>query len=265
MRGDYLSARQHLALALRWGDQEHRKSIFSAIYDLDGTQPIPFPLRGPQPLPGWSPPAELHDALARAQQLASIGCWHEAAEHLATAAGDAPQPPELWHTIGLYHAWDGSPAEAAHALHRAAAGYVDDFETAVECETLAQLFDRSAPDRRRQFRTHQFEIHSVSRLLTQLDASPRLTRASLTPDEIESTSGALTARYVVLDRDRPDDTAPLELETLPRSIAAIAILTGQGENGPAGLAVVSAQDGTLVDTALDIFKAAATDSVASDS
>lgn len=265
-RGDYLSARQHLALALRWGDQEHRKSIFGAIYDLDGAQAVPFPFRGPQPLPNWSPPAELQDAGARAQKLASIGCWHEAAEHLAAAAGNDDQPPQLWHTIGLYHAWDGTQTEAAAALHRAAAGYADsDFETAVECETLAQLLDRTAPGRRKQFRTHQFEINSVSKLLTRLDESTRLTRASLTPDEVESTSGALAARYVVLDRDRPEAAVPLELESLPRSIAAIAIFTAQQEEGPAGLAVVSAHDGPLVDEALQIFTTAAGDSVATES
>ena len=263
MRGDYLSAREHLALAMKWGDEEHRKSIFSAIYDLDGTQSVPFALRGPQPLPAWSPPDELKEAVTRAQQLASIGCWHEAAEHLAAAAPEAEQPAELQHTIGLYRAWDGAESEAATALHRAAAAYAD-FETAVECETLAQLLDRRAPDRRKQFRTHQFEISAVSRLLTQLDASPRLSRASLTPDEVESTSGALTARYVVLDRDRLADGAPLELETVPRSVGAIAVFTGQQDDGPAGLAVVSAHEGPLSDAALEIFQDAAGDAVSAD-
>jgi hypothetical protein len=215
-------------------------------------------------LPNWSPPEGLQSALNRAQQLASIGCWQEAADHLATTAGDAEQPPELWHTIGLYRAWDGAEADAATMLHRAAAAYPG-FETAVECETLAQLLERRAPEQRKQFRTHQFEIHSVARLLTQLDASTRLSRASLTPDEIESTANALTARYVVLDREMPGDSAPLELDAVPRSIGAVAVFTGNAEDGPAGIAVVSAHDGPNIEAALEIFKSAAGDAVAADS
>ena len=37
-RGHYLSARQHLALALRWSDAERRKATFAAIYDSTATR-----------------------------------------------------------------------------------------------------------------------------------------------------------------------------------------------------------------------------------
>ena len=59
-------------------------------------------------MPNWTPAAELQDALNRAQQLSSIGCWHEAAEHLTTAAGSGNQAAEFLQTVGLYRAWDGA-------------------------------------------------------------------------------------------------------------------------------------------------------------
>jgi hypothetical protein len=195
-RGSYLSARQHLALALRWSDSEQRKAAFAAVYELDGNQSIPYQFRGPQPLPGWTPPAQAPEALARAQQLASIGCWHEAGEHLTTAAGGTNESAELWHTIGLYRAWDGADEAAAAALHQAAAAYAD-FETAVECETLAQLLDRHAPGRHMQMVSHQYPVTAVSRLLTQLDAAPRLSR------HVESGGDRGDTRHAVGEVCRP--------------------------------------------------------------
>ncbi|MFO1091814.1 MAG: hypothetical protein U0992_00675 [Planctomycetaceae bacterium] len=190
-RGHYLAARHHLALALRWSDAEQRKATFAAIYEFDGNQAIPAWCRGPQPLPNWTPPAELQDALNRAQQLASIGCWHEAADHLASAAGTGNQSAELLHTIGLYRAWDGAEPAAGELLHQAARAY-GDFETAVDCETLAQLLDRHAPEQRQSYQGHQYQVHSVSRLLSQLDASLRLSRVELAAEDVEASGGVMT-------------------------------------------------------------------------
>ncbi|MBL8850827.1 MAG: hypothetical protein JNG89_14190 [Planctomycetaceae bacterium] len=256
--GHCLSARQHLALALRWSDAEQRKAAFSMVYEFDGNQSVPYPFRGSQPMPAWSPPAPLSDALARALQLGSIGCWHEAAEHLTTVAAAAEQPAEFWHTVGLYRAWDGADDLAATALHKAAAGYAD-FETAVDCETLAQLLDRQSPDRRSRMLSHQYDVPSVARLLSLLDAVPRLSRAMLTQEEVEATRGALTARYVVLDRDRPAADSEVSLETVPRSIGAITVFTGNSETGPQGLALASGFEGALSEATVAVFQAAAGD------
>lgn len=258
-QGHLLSARQHLALALRWNDPEQRKTTFRAIYDLDGNQSIPFVFRGPQPLPAWTPPAELQEALVRAQQLSSIGCWHEAAEHLSGTAGESA-PAELYHTIGLYRAWDGAHAAAAAALHQAAAAYAD-FETAVECETLAQLLDSNVATMGVPQLAHQFQVLSVARLLTQLDEMPRLMRVPVMEEEREATGGAMT-RYMVLDREHPEDPATLSLATAPRALGAFTVFSLNGEGGgPAGLAIWSAPEGAASDSIIELFRAAAGDTI----
>lgn len=257
-RGQYLATRSHLALALRWSDAEQRKGTFAAIYEFDGNQGIPLPFRGPHPLPSWTPPAELQDAVNRAQQLATIGCWHEAADHLAGAAGPWAGAPELLHTIGLYRAWDGADEAAAAALHQAAAAY-GDFETAVECETLAQLLDRRAPDRRVSYQAIRFPVISVSRLLTQLDACPRLSRIELTPEDLEAAGGQMTARYVVLDRERQPPGSPLSLSTIPRTVGTIAIFTGSGDAEDAAFAMLTVPVGAQADAAAELFTTAAGD------
>jgi len=260
-QGHALCARQHLALALRWSDAEQRKATFRAIYELDGNQSIPFVLRGPQPLPTGAPAEGLPEALSRAQQLSSIGCWHEAAEHLTSAAGGANPSAELSHTIGLYRGWDGAEEAAASALHQASAAYAD-FETAVECETLAQLLDRSLAGGRRTYLAHQFEVHSVGRLLTQLDAAPRLLRLPISEDDAAATGGAITARYMVLDREQPAESTALSLETAPRSLGAVTVFSlDGGAEGPSGMAVFSAQEGPNADVVSDLFKTAAGDAI----
>jgi len=262
-QGHALCARQHLALALRWSDAEQRKSTFRAIYELDGNQSIPYVLRGPQPLPAGAPPEGLQEAVGRAQQLSSIGCWHEAADHLTTATAGKTPSAELSHAIGLYRAWDGAEDAAAAALHQAAAAY-GDFETAVDCETLAQLLERSSATGRPAYQAHQFDIVSVAKLLTQLDAAPRLLRLPITEEDTAATGGALTARYMVLDREQPAESSALSLATAPRSLGAVTVFSGENPEGPAGVAVLSVEAGAKADAVSELFKGAAGDAIKPD-
>jgi hypothetical protein len=83
----------------------------------------------------------------------------------------------------------------------------------------------------------------------------------LSPEEIEATRGTLSARYVVLDREQSSANGDMSLESTPRSIGAVTVFSGATEEGPAGLALVTAYEGSLSDASVQLFQEAAGDAV----
>lgn len=251
--GHFLSARQHLALSLRWAPSEFRQSAFDTLLRYDADADILYPLRGPQQVPLPAHEGALGEALVRAQQLSTFGCWQEAAERLQTAIEGADHPsPEAWHLLALYRAWDGDDPAAAAAFHHAA-GLYEDFETAVECETLAQLLDLLSPEQKRRVSVQQFEITSASRLLTLLDASPRLVRAPALAEESEAPEGGTTSSYLILDREAPDRDQFWTLDALPRSLGTITIWSDPEKQPPEFHATVVAIEGEMLDESVRLF------------
>jgi len=249
--GRYLGTRAHLAFALRVGDAEQRKQTFMAMVNFDEDAGIPYVLRGPH-----TPPAieaenpELRAAADKAHRLSAFACWQEAAETLDQVADDHSANAALWHTIGLFRAWDGNDAGAAEALHRAAELH-EDFETAVECETIAQLLDQYGDGHTRAMKVRRFPVDSVSRVLSLLDQADRTVRiganAPNSPDES-------VAQYLVLDRERPESAADaLTPESAPIIVGRVSVLDRSDELGTTAAAFVSALEGEQFDTAVSTF------------
>jgi tetratricopeptide (TPR) repeat protein len=256
--GRYLAARQHMALALRLSDKEQRRRAFLAMVETDGDPSIPYPLRGPHLAPPFEASESNRAQVQKAHRLSLVGCWQEAAELLDEVARTNPESAPLWHTIGLFRAWDGDESAAATALHRAARLYVD-FETAVECETVAQLLDQFAPDHTRKMRFRRFHLQSVSRLLTQLDAAPQCARVDQLGGDPEGAVGDSTARYLVLDRPRSAVPVPAELtrETVPQHLGRLTIFDRSEDGQTPAQAFVSGLEGHDLDEAVRVFLTAA--------
>ncbi|TWT61164.1 tetratricopeptide repeat protein [Rubinisphaera italica] len=190
-----VSARQHLAFAMRFVRDEDRQQVFMRLLDFDGDQGVPYPLRGVHNLRPLNLEAEEEKIFRKSVGLSALGCWHEAAAVVSQLTKAHPENPELWYDIGLYQAWDGDQDQAAVSLHKAAS-FSDDFEFATSSETLAQLFDLEASQTSEVVR--HYAVDSLSKVLTLFDEIPRLHR----DDRLvggEDSHGQIS--YTLLDRD----------------------------------------------------------------
>lgn len=242
-QAQYLAAREHMVFALRLGSEEQRKRVFSALLEFDGDQSIPYPLRGPHKAPAYVGAEADGETIEKARRLELFGCWREAAERLEDVSNRDAENPQIWHWVGLLRAWDGEERAAAQALHRAAGLYTD-FETAVECETLAQLLDQYSPEQTRYMRAQRHSVSSPSQLLTKLDAVGRCVRLDAAEAE-EST----VARYLILDREMDAESPALTRDETPRHVAQAAVLDSPESSDAGAMLIVSALEGGPLESA----------------
>lgn len=239
----YLAAREHLAFAMRLSPEHDRQSIFVSILEMDNDTDVPYPLRSTHHLPHFSGTEEEEKELKRAARLGAIACWDSAADLYARLAADRGDAPELWHSAGLCRAWDGDETAAAEALHRAARLY-GDFETAVECETLAQLFDVNTTEQKVQRLAAEYGVASVARLLTHFGDHPRIARMELGPAE-DLGEGAPAAVFRILDRPEvPEhESDRLTLETVPVILGQAMVFAADPERGTSARLLLIAVEG----------------------
>lgn len=256
--GRYMAARAHMALTLRLSDAETRKRAFLAMVELDGDTTVPYPLRGPHTAPAYQGPESHRDQVTKAHRLSALGCWQEAAEMLAAVAQVDPESAAVWHTIGLFHAWDGNESAAADALHRAARLHAD-IDTAVEVETVAQLLEQYAPEHTRKMRYRRFRVESVSRLLSQLDAAPQCARVDSPGGDGDEAGGDAAARYIVLHCALAESLALGELtrDTVPIHRGRIAVFDRSEDDAVGAQAFLSGLEGPDLDDVVRVFTNAA--------
>lgn len=247
-----MAARQHMAIVLRLGSEEDRQRTLMAMLELDADTSVPYPLRGGHPLPTYEPGEELEPKLKKAQRLYIHGCFAEAADILDQIAEQDPASAELWHTIGLMRAWDADNERAASALHKAA-GLYRNFDKAVDLETVAQLLDLQKRENCSASRIREYEVESLSKLLTRLDNEDRLCRI---PQFNEIPNSAAT--YDILDRVVPsgDELEELTIDTIPRTLGRLTLFD-QTDAATPGLAQIIAIEGDRLDTSIEVFENAA--------
>lgn len=253
--GRVMAAREHLALALRMAPEQRRQEEFVHLLELDGNDQFPYPLRGSHPLPVIPAPTEdLQKEIRKAQKYSAIGCWSIAGDLFEALSRTLPESAEVWQSVGLCRAWDGEEGLAAEALHRAAKLATDQAQ-AIECETLAQTLDQQSSPDRINMATWTGKVESMSLLLTRFDTQPRFERFERPRDD----EGAMMAgNYRILDRLpwQGTDFSQLTLETLPRSIAAVALYDADPDAGEAAAVYLTGDVGqeleaskTLIDEA----------------
>lgn len=257
-RHQVMAAREHLALALRLSPEQRRQELFVQLLEFDGDDGIPYPLRGSHLLPTLEGTEEQQKEIKKAQKYAAVGCWSTAADLFLTLSRTMGESAEVWHSAGLCRAWDGDEAGAAEALHQAARLY-DDFATAVECETLAQIFDRHTTKDVIDICTHEGRVESVSRLLTVLDEHPRLSRVAI-PPEMAKDPNSPVAGYQILDRPQwaGGDFEQLTLEALPKLQAHISIYDGDPAQNESPTLFLSGDRGPDLEDARGVIEAATT-------
>jgi tetratricopeptide (TPR) repeat protein len=251
--GAEMAARQHMAVVLRLENEEERQRTLIAMVEMDSDTNTPYPFRGAHPLPHYQPAGELLAQVKKAQRLYIHACFSEAADLLDQVAQKDPESPELWHTIGLMRAWDGDEARAAAALHQAARLY-QDFDRAVDLETVAQLLERRLRENAIAARKRVYEVESLSRLLTRLDNDDRLGRVPLME---EMAASGLSAAYEILDRTLPtaSELEQLSLESVPHTIGQVMLVDRSEETS--AIAIVSGLEGDRLAEAIRIFERSA--------
>lgn len=247
-RGRFLSARQHLTLAMRLAAEEDRQQVFLRLLEFDSSGEIPYPLRSVHELADYSGSEESEKESRKAQKLSDIGSWDAASRVYARLAEQDPNNADLWYNNGLCRAWDGDENGAAEALHRAAQ-LQGSYETAIEWETLAQLLDLNTTEDCLRFRRSRFRVKSVGRLLTLLGRHERIERSDFTPppEEAEEYPEGV---FRVLDRTPLTGRleADIPLESIPTIVGEVLVYGPNANQGDQPEAVIVAREGGDYDT-----------------
>jgi tetratricopeptide (TPR) repeat protein len=263
--GKYLAARQHLALSMRFCSERNRQDIFVRLLQFDGDHNIPYPLRSVHHLAEYVGDGELKKEAAKGMALSSVGCWGPAAKIFARVAERDTEDAALWQNNGLCRAWDGDESGASEALHRAASLYRE-FESAVECETLAQFLDISYTSDRVRSVPSEYRVKSVSRLLTLLDSQERIQRQEISPEEFAQPLGLdvfPAGLYNILDRAPLDGPVSREtpLSNVPVALAQLVVFDADVEDEIDARAVLSRFDTKPGNEAQTLFEEIAGDAI----
>lgn len=274
--GSPLAHRQYLALAMRLANEENRENVFVELIEFDGNTKIPYILRGSHDLVPVAGEEAFEKEVRKGVKLAFLGCNEAAAGifgklaeasegQLASRSGDEAAQARaavasLWWNAGLCRAWDGDEKSAAEALHRSAR-HTDEFESAVECETLAQTLERRG-NREGTHRVVQrgYKVKTVSKLLTLLDSVPFCVRQPQQDAQASDTRQRPTATYHLLDKSPvsgPDEAA-YTFDTVPRVIANLVIFAApeSATLESSGLAIIGIEGDTFTQATAKIEAAA---------
>ncbi|NOX55959.1 MAG: hypothetical protein GXP27_16250 [Planctomycetes bacterium] len=262
-----MASRRYLALATElWEDEELQRETFLLLVRLEGETAVPYPLRGPRELLPPPDDTEAQGEFRTAMKLAQVGCFDAAATLFRKLAEQSPEDPRLWYNAGICHAWDANPKRAGEALHRAAQ-YAEDFEDAVEWETLAQLLDIASDEHLRgRSRLRFVPCHSASRLISALQDRPLWMKSNdeeieglpKLPTESEDDPGKPVAVFTRLDKPLPesvDESTPPE--KLPRTVATAMVLSS--ESGAASSLLLITDSDELADEVCDELREIAAD------
>ena len=235
-------------------EQGKRHAVANFLGRIDNNQAVPLAQRGGQFVPEFETPESVRELVDKSHRLSVVACWDEAAALLQTAVAQEPHVAGLWHLLGLCHGWDGNEAAAADALHAAAKLY-ENWAYAVECETLAQFFDRNCPEFTVPIRKKAYAVSSVSLLLSHLDDAPQMVRLQNAGDDDEQDGPAAT--YIILDAVLPTDAelSQLTIQKVPTYSGRVIIFNkseAEGQDEP--LAFVTAEDGEKMEACTAIFE-----------
>lgn len=240
-----MSARQHLAVALRFAPRETRQQVFVKLMELDGDGSQFYPLRGTYSMQTHAVPEGVREAFEKSMRVAAIGCFGEAAESLQALVatgdwGDDGVPTSLLADIGILHAWDGNTGAASQSLRDAAAS-TEDIDEASEWLALAALLDIQAGDDSAPLMARQFRTEELSKVSSKLADSPRIVKAE-TADQ-----GGATL-FLVIDRDVPESySADVSLDDVAIIAARVSVIDTdiEGTDGRPQMTVFGVDNGEL--------------------
>lgn len=250
-RGCAMSVREHLALSIRLSEGEYRNSLMMQLANFESQRTIPYPFRGRLSLLPVEVSEDLQKDEAVARKVSQIGCWEPASIIYRRLLEKDPNNGALWFNLGLFHAWDGQLESAAKAMHRAAE-LIEEFDGAVEAETLAELIEMDLSTDTYGVAQHRIPVQSVSELLTVLDDAELLARVE-DPEEEGFENGRVAAEYEFLSEALGDEPDP---NSLPAVKGDITIVDSDDEAHRVALVVALDDD---VDEVAAAFREAAGD------
>lgn len=247
--GCAMAVREHIALAVRLSQGERRNNLLMQLASFESQRTIPYPFRGRFSLMPVELSEDLQAEELRARKVSQIGCWEPAAILYTRLVEKQPNNGALWHNLGLFRAWDGRIPEAAQAMHKAAE-LLDDYDTAVETEALAQLLDQEISPDRYNIVQLTIPVHSLSELLTVLDADNRFERVKISEEETSDDDGRVVGEFELLTKPLGEEP---DADNLPDVLADVTIIDADddGKAGPRALLVALDQD---IDQAAAAFR-----------
>lgn len=247
--GCAMSVREHLALAVRMSPADRRNSLLMQLANFESQRTIPYPFRGRFALlPVELEDAELQKEDVRARKVSQIGCWEPASILYSRLVEKKPDNGALWYNLGLFRAWDGRLKESAEALHKAGE-CLEDYDTAVEAEALAQLIDLEISKNNYAIVQETVGVSSVSELLTRMDGAKKFARVQSSSNDDQVDGGRVAAEFEFLTEEPGDAPDP---DQLPDVIADITVLDHDEASGGPRVLIVALEDD--VEKALESFR-----------
>jgi hypothetical protein len=202
----------------------------SALLELMRSERIPLLLKDL-----WSfepPPADASwkaDYEAARNAIGHIA-WSEAEEKLAAVAAAHAHLPSVWRNLAIVRSWLADHAGAKEAWHKYASCDIPQ-DDAVEAEAIAQLLDPTAPDFVDMVQV-EHQIHDLERVLEVLAGCERC--VAMNPDSVPVMEGTPPPKafYLILDRPKQAEDAPLELENSPQIIGRMLLYGRETDREP---------------------------------
>ncbi|WP_339730209.1 tetratricopeptide repeat protein [uncultured Gimesia sp.] len=256
MRGYFLAAREHFALAMRVASQEYKQNLFMNLLEFDGDDQIPYQFRGVHILQRCPiENDEQQETFEKAQRLANLGCYRLAA-NLFKQIAEATNQATLWKNAAFCYAWATDENQAAELFHQAAT-IEDDFAESVELETLAQLLDLNNTGEVVESVEKIYELESLSKFLTLLEQHPQLLRGNVPTPEQEQELDERTpvAYFQIVDSpiDMESKGEDITLENVPVVIGDIDVFDADRQLGQSGLVRLYAYEGDQITAAEKLF------------
>ena len=254
MRGYYLAAREHFALAMRVASQEYQQNLFMNLLEFDGDDQIPYQFRGVHVLERCSlDDSEQQATFDKAQRLANLGCYRSAGSHFKQLA-EATGTVTLWKNAAFCYAWATDEIQAAELFHQAAE-IETDFAEAVELETLAQLLDLNNTGEVVNSIETVYEVESLSIFLTRLETHQQILRGNVPPEQDPEENNP-TAYFQILNTpvDAESQGKEITLENVPVVIGDIDVFDGDRQLGHPSIVRFYAYEGDQQTQARQIFE-----------
>ncbi len=242
-RRRFLSCRQHLALSMRLAPDKDKEEIFSRLLEFDNNGQIPYLLRSTHQLHEYAGDEEVAKQARQAMVLASAGCFESAARLYLRLTEQVPDSWILWQNAGLCRAWAGDDTSAAEAL-RQAVNHQEELEIAVELETLAQLLEMGAGKNAVKVDCWEYQLKSVSKVLTVLGDQDRFVAVDLNinPDEQPPDQMLPAGIFEILDRP-PSTSEPTNPDSVPRVIGELTIFDANPDDEQPARALLTSLEG----------------------
>lgn len=250
-----MAARQYLVLSLKLADEDTRPDLLEALIELDGDVTVPYPLRSVRQPDDLDHLAQEAQSVRLAARYAAVGCYEEAADVLEKLIPAHESDTALWYNLGLYRAWDADHRRAAAAFHKASQTSTD-FDRAVECEVLAQLLERSDPDRGRRMQIRRFDLASVSQILSRLDEAERVARLDDRAVAGQSgEAGAPVALFAILNRSlgRDENYSEWTWESAPLIEGRLTVFDRDDQSDQPAQAFLVGLEGEELDRASEVL------------